>query len=159
MKRWLAPIAISAGLVVSAAPVLAAPPSSVDVTFDWPCTGIDPPFDATLHAAGKGKTIELRRDRIINISPNFRVTVSGPSAKSVNYVVTGATHVQTLSDGSQKVTATGRNLLLVPEANGHPAGLFLTAGNFSWTLNPDGSEKTLFSGTGKVTDVCQLVAP
>lgn len=51
------------------------------------------------------------------------------------------------------------NTIIVPEANGHPAGLFLTSGTFSWTLNPDGTERTLFSGTGKVTDVCALLAP
>lgn len=35
----------------------------------------------------------------------------------------------------------------------------VTSGTFSWTLHPDGTERTLFSGTGKVTDVCALLAP
>jgi len=51
------------------------------------------------------------------------------------------------------------NTIIVPQANGHPAGLFFTKGTFSWTLNSDFSERTLFSGNGTVTDVCQLLAP
>lgn len=155
MKRWLAPIAIAAGLVAGAGPaVAAATPTPLDVTFTSPCPG----FDATLHATGKGGTITLPGDRVTITGPDLRVTVTGPTGKSVSYVITGATHVQNLADGSQVVTATGRNVVLVPEANGHPAGLFLTVGTVSWTLNPDGSENSVFSGRGKVTDVCQLVA-
>jgi len=155
MKRWLAPIAITAGLVAGAGPAVAAAPTPVDVTFTWPCPG----FDATLHATGKGGNINLPGDRVTLTGPGLRVTVTGPTGESVSYVITGATHIQNLHNGGQDVTATGRNVVLVPEANGHPAGLFLTVGTVSWTLNPDGSEKTLFSGQGKVTDVCQLVAP
>ncbi|WP_284984410.1 hypothetical protein [Arthrobacter sp. efr-133-TYG-118] len=156
MKRWLAPIAIAAGLAAGAGPaVAAATPTTVDLTFTYPCPG----FNATLHATGKGGTIELPGDRLTFTGPDLRLTVTGPTLKSVAYVITGATHVQILPDGSQYVTATGRNVILVPEANGHPAGLFLTVGTVSWTLNPDGSENTLFSGNGRVTDVCQLVAP
>lgn len=159
MKRWLAPIAIAAGLAAGAGPaVAAATPTPVDVTFNWPCPGIADP-GATLHATGKGGTVVLPGDRLTFTGPDLRLTVTGPTGKSVSYVITGATHVQILPDGSQDVTATGRNVILVPEANGHPAGLFLTVGTVSWTLNPDGSENTLFSGNGRVTDVCQLVAP
>ncbi|HEX9229331.1 MAG TPA: hypothetical protein VF885_22255 [Arthrobacter sp.] len=157
MKRWLAPIAIAAGLAAAGAgpAVAAAVPTPIDVTFTDPCPG----FDATLHATGKGGTIVLPGDRLTFTGPNLRVTVTGPTGKSVSYVITGATHVQILPDDGQAVTATGRNLIRVPEANGHDAGLFLTVGTVSWTLNPDGSENTLFSGKGKVTDVCALVAP
>jgi hypothetical protein len=158
MKRWLAPLtlAVAAGLAAGAGPaVAAATPTPVEFTFTSPCPG----FDATLHATGKGGTIDLPGDRQTLTGPNLRVTITGPTGTSVSYVITGATHVQNLPDGSQYVTATGRNVLLVPEANGHPAGLFLTIGTVSWTLNPDGSENTLFSGNGTVTDVCQLVAP
>jgi hypothetical protein len=157
MKRWLAPLAIAAGLATGAGPAVAAAatPVPVDVTFTQPC----PTFDATLHATGKGGTIVLPGDRLTFTGPNLRVTITGPTGKSVSYVITGATHVQILPDRSQNVTATGRNVILVPEANGHPAGLFLTVGTVSWKLNPDGSENTLFSGKGLVTDVCQLVAP
>lgn len=93
------------------------------------------------------------------ISPDLRVTVTGPTGKSVNYVITGSTHFQNLPDRGRDVTATGRGVVLVPEANGHAPGLFLTVGTVSWTLNADGSERTSFSGEGRVTDVCQQVAP
>ncbi|WP_157357010.1 hypothetical protein [Arthrobacter sp. U41] len=127
----------------------------MDGEFSWPC----PDFVADLDVTGKAGTIVLPGDRLTFTGPDLRVTVSGPTGKSVSYVITGATHVQILADGGQLVTATGRNVVLVPETEDHSAGLFLTVGTVSWTLNPDGSENTLFSGEGKVTDVCALVAP
>ena len=74
-------------------------------------------------------------------------------------VITGTVHLTPLPDGGYAVTATGRNTIIVHQANGHPAGLFLTQGTFSWTLNSNFTERTLFSGNGTVADVCQLLAP
>lgn len=155
MKRWIAPIALTATLFATAA--AAAPPEPIDVTFEWPC----PDFDATLHVTGKSGAISLPGDRFKFISPDQRVTITGPTGETVSYVITGVVHVEVQSDESLDVTATGLNVVLVPEVKKkHPAGLFLTNGTVSWTLNPDGSERTLFSSQGgTVTDVCELIAP
>lgn len=155
MKHRVAPFALTAALLAGTGTAAAAPPEPIDVTFEWPCPG----FDATLTATGKSGVISLPGDRFKFIAPDQRVTITGPIGETVSYVVTGVTHVEVQPDESFHVTATGLNVILVPEANGHPAGLFLTSGKVSWTLNPDGSERTLFSSQGgQVTDVCKLVA-
>lgn len=155
MKSRVAPFALAAALVAGTSTATAAPPEPIDVTFEWPC----PDFDATLTATGKSGFISLPGDRFKVIAPDQRVTISGPGGE-VSYVITGVTHVEVQSDQSFNVKATGLNVVLVPEAKKkHPAGLFLTSGTVSWTLNPDGSERTLFSSEGgQVTDVCKLIA-
>lgn len=154
MKRRLAPFALAAALVAGTSSAVAAPPEPIDVTFEWPCPG----FAATLTATGKSGVISLPGDRFKVIAPDQRVTISGPG-DTVSYVITGVTHVEVQSDKSFNVTATGLNVVLVPKAKRHSAGLFLTSGTVSWTLNPDGSERTLFSSQGgQVTDVCKLIA-
>lgn len=155
MKSCLAPIALAAALVAGTSTAVAAPPEPIDVTFNWPCPG----FDATLTVTGKSGVISLPGDRFKFIAPDQRVTISGPGGE-VSYVITGVTHVEIQSDQSFNVTATGLNVVLVPAVKKkHSAGLFLTSGTVNWTLNPDGSERTLFSSQGgQVTDVCALVA-
>jgi hypothetical protein len=161
MKRWLAPItlAAAAALSASAGPAFAAAtPTPVDPTpFPIAC----PTFNLQAQLSGKGGTIVLPGNRTFFTGPNLRITLTGPAPtfKTVTYVITGLTKVTTLPDGSFDVTATGRNTIIVPEANGHPAGLFLTTGTMHWTLNADGTERTRFSGNGTETDVCQLLAP
>ncbi len=156
MKRWLAPIALVITLAAGAGPAIAAPPTPVDPNqFQIACPG-QKHLDAQL--SGKGGLITLPGGRLISISPNQRITLTGPSG-TATYVITGTIHLTPLADGGYGVTATGRNTIIVPDANGHPPGLFLTQGTFSWTLNSDFSERTLFSGNGTVTDVCQLLAP
>ena len=98
-------------------------------------------------------------DRLTLIWPNLRATITGPTGKTANYVVTGVNHIQNLADGGQYITATGSNVITVPEDNGHPAGVYYTAGTVSWTLNADGTERGgMFTGTGQVVDVCAELA-
>jgi len=163
MKRWLAPIAVIAALAAGTGPALAASakPGPVDPKpFEINC----PTFKLIAQLSGKGGTVALSGGRTIFTGPNQRITLTGPEPtfKTVTYVITGAVHVAVQSDDSLDVTATGRNTIIVPEVegpNGHPAGLFLTTGTMHWTLNPDLTERTLFSGNGTVTDVCALLAP
>lgn len=156
MKSRIAPFVLAAALMTGTGAATAAPPEPIDVTFEWPC----PDFEATLTATGKSGVISLPGDRFKVIAPNQRVTITNPeTGEAVSYVITGVTHVATQPDDSFAVTATGLNVVLVPEDNGHDAGLFLTRGTVNWTLNPDGSERTLFSSQGgQVTDVCKLIA-
>jgi hypothetical protein len=113
----------------------------------------------TAVATGSTKIIDLPGGRQIIASPNTRVTVTAPNGNSVSYVVTGASHVEVLPNGNFQTTSTGRNLLFVPLVPGkHPSGLFLTVGNVSFILDPQGTEVEVFSGTGRVIDVCQALA-
>lgn len=158
ITRGLALSALAAGaLAVPAQPaVAAATPGPIVASFSAPCPGFEVQFSGT----GKVGVIPLPGDRLTLIWPKLGVTITGPTGKSVSYVATGVNHIQNLPDGSQYITATGPNVITVPEANGHPAGVYYTTGTVSWTLNPDGSEQgDMFSGNGNVTDVCQLVAP
>lgn len=160
MKRWLAPIAIIAALTAGTGPALAASakPEPIDVSYPVPCPG----FNVLLHATGNLGLINLPGDRQAITGPNLRVTATAltTSAKSVSYVVTGVTHITFLSNGNQLVTATGLNLTTVPNANGHPEGLFFTKGTTNWVLDKDNNEVGgIFTGNGSVTDVCALLAP
>ncbi|MET3172386.1 UNVERIFIED_ORG: hypothetical protein ABIB52_000210 [Arthrobacter sp. UYCu721] len=147
----------AAALVAPAQPaVAAATPEPIVASFSTDCPGFEVLFSGT----GKVGVIPLPGDRLTLIWPKLGVTITGPTGKSVSYVATGVNHIQNLPDGSQYITATGPNVITVPEDNGHPAGVYYTTGTVSWTLNPDGSEQgDMFSGNGRVTDVCQLVAP
>jgi hypothetical protein len=157
MKNWLAPAALTIGLVAVAGPAVAAAPTPNDPTpFPLHCPG----FDVIAQVSGKSKLTNLPGNRQIITAPNERVTLTGPTGKTVNYVITGATHVQTLPNGNQEIVSTGRNILIVPNANGHPEGLFLTTGRATYTLDANGQEVGgIFNSTGTVTDVCALLAP
>jgi hypothetical protein len=154
MRHSLTSMALVAGLAAGVAPALAAAPQPVDATIEWQC----PEFVATLRVTGSSKSIPLPGGGFIFASPNQRVTVTAPDGNTATYVITGASHVETLSNGNSLWTSTGRNLLLVPEANGHPSGLFLTSGTVNFILGPNGEEVALFSGPGKVVDVCQALS-
>jgi hypothetical protein len=155
MKRWLMPLALALGLAAGATPAVAAPPDRypANTAFDLQCPGY------LIHAvvSGKYKTIDVPGGRQIVTSPGVKATLTGPGG-TVSYVLTGVSRYQTLPDGGQEVKATGRNLVYVPKTKQHPQGQFLTIGNVNWALNADGSERRLFSGSGRVIDVCALLA-
>lgn len=155
MNHRLAPLALTAAFLGITGTAVAAPPGPADGSFNYPC----PTFLAHLTVTGKGGTIPLPGGAFKAIAPDQRVTITNPeTGASVSYLITGVTHVATQPDESLAVTATGSNVILVPKANGHPAGLFFTRGTVSWTLNPDFSERTLFTSQGgQVTDVCALI--
>lgn len=158
IARTLAPAALAAAALVAPAPaaVAANAPGPIAGSFPVPC----PDFDALLTADGKVKSISLPGDREKIIWPGLSVTVSRESGESVTYTgAAGVTHIQYLSDGGQFVTATGRNIITVPKANGHDVGVYYTAGTVSWTLDRKGNEVGgMFSGSGKVTDICLALA-
>lgn len=158
ITRGLALSALAAAaLVAPAQPALAAAtPQPIAGSFPALCPG----FQVQISGEGKVGVIPLPGDRLILIWPKLTATVTGPTGKSVSFISTGVNRIQFLPDGSQYVTATGPNVIAVPDANGHPPGVFYTTGTVSWTLNPDGTEQgDMFSGSGAVTDVCALVAP
>ena len=154
MKRGLLAVALSAGFIAGAGPATAAAPEPLDITFSYDC----PNFVVTVQATGSFKVIGVFPDPQIVSSPNLRATMTA-NGNSATYVITGASHIEYLPNDITQTTATGRNLVFVPEANGHPSGVFLTVGNVSFTnKTSDNTEITRFSGTGKVLDVCQALA-
>lgn len=162
MTRTVAPAALAAAaLVAPTQSAVAAPavPVPFEATIQATCSG-SPDFNVILTAVGKGGFISLPGGRAITTSPNLRVTVTGPTGKSVTYVATGANRIEAAPDSGLFITATGRNVITVPEANGHLAGVYVTSGTVSWTLNSDLSERGgMFTGSGQATNICPLVAP
>jgi hypothetical protein len=153
-------VLVGAVLTVGAHQAFAAgnPNQPFDVTFDANLCP-NPTTVMRLTFAGRAHMITLPGNRQITAFPDARTTVTNlSSGNSVSYVITGATHVKVQQNGNQVVTSTGRNLLIVPNANGHPAGLFLTVGTVTFVLDPAGNEVEVFSGTGRVVDVCQVLA-
>lgn len=156
--RSLALSALATGaLVVPAQPALAER-SFEEIptgTFAVPC----PDSELTVAAAGKYAVIELPGGRTKTIWPGVSITVTGESGESVTFEGTaGLTHTTPLSNGNQLFTATGRNFITVPDANDHPVGVFLTIGTVSWILDENEDEVGgMFTGTGRVTDLCALL--
>jgi hypothetical protein len=155
MKRWLISAAAVAGIIVSAGPAAAAPPTTpgtdpVDFTF----TSTDCGFDVDIHVVGKTKTINFSDERLIIPAPGQVATVSltADPDTAVQYVITGTFFVQVLDDDSQEVKVTGRNILIRPGN-----GIFLTTGDFNYALNADGSELRPFSGSGTVVNICDVL--
>ena len=57
------------------------------------------------------------------------------------------------------VSATGRNVLTIPldDPNGR-AGIYLTVGNVTYVLDGNGNQLEAFTGPGKVTNICRVLA-
>ncbi|MCQ6269223.1 hypothetical protein M8J71_01720 [Pseudarthrobacter sp. R1] len=158
ITRALAPAALAAAALVAPAPaaLAAATPGPIEGSFSVPCPG----FKVVLSANGKVGVVTLPGDREKIIWPGLSITVTDNSGESITYTgASGVTHIQYLDDGSQFVTATGPNVVTVPRANGHPAGVYFTTGNVSWTLDRRGREVGgMFTGKGTVTDICAALA-
>ncbi|MCU1515644.1 MAG: hypothetical protein JWQ75_365 [Pseudarthrobacter sp.] len=169
MKRWLKRITLPITVVAAAAltglagPAVAAPPAPnyadpfvIQDFFGNDCPG----FNVTAQLTGKSKEIFLSGNRKIQISPATTITLSA-NGKTVSYVITGASHIQVLPNGTEEeVKSTGKNLLIVPNVPGqHVEGLFLTTGNVNYARTTSGGEIRFFSGPGQVVDVCALLAP
>lgn len=174
MKSWphriAMPITVAAAAALAgvAGPAVAAPPTpnpTVSFYLDDPeVFGHDcPDFRVLAQLTGKSKEIGLSRDRVIAISPGTKITLTGPTGKSVTYNITGTSHVQNLTGGGKEIRATGNNLLLVPKVSEGPAQhgeeIFFTTGNVNYALTSNGGEARLFSGPGRAVAVCDLIAP
>jgi hypothetical protein len=142
-----------AALALSAAPAFAAPPQPADQTIDLPA-GAACAFPVELILTGKTKPIALPGGRTIITAPGQNATVTNQdNRRSVTLNITGAFHVTTEPNGDVVTVATGRNALLDPIA-----GFVLTEGNFSFAFDGAGNLIAPLSGTGRVTDICALIA-
>jgi hypothetical protein len=152
MKKWLASTAVLASVFAAAAPAAAAPPGSADgAVVQISSCG----FPVTGTLTGKFKNIETPFGTFISTSPGLKVTLEGPTGKTVHLVITGVLFFDVQANGIE-VKATGNNLLQLPS----PDGLFLTRGNVNFALELDGvTEQRRFSGSGTATNICPLLAP
>ena len=145
--------AAAAALILSAAPAFAAPPQPVDQKFDVPA-GAACTFPVELVVTGKTKTIDLPGGSTIITAPGQDATITNQdSGRSVRLNITGAFHVTTEPNGDVVTVASGRNVLLDPIA-----GFVLTEGNFTFAFDAGGNLIAPLSGTGRVTDICALIA-
>lgn len=163
MKRMLVLIALLIGLVASAGPVAAAPaepPGKPGVILDITLGTDVCDFPVRVVLTGKGKAVDLPGDRTILPAPGQKVTFTNTlTGESVSYVITGATHQQTLANDDVLSTVTGRNTLVNGGGSVRP-GIFLVVGTFHFTLDAAGNEVEVFNldGPGQVTDVCAVLS-
>ncbi|HET9649128.1 MAG TPA: hypothetical protein VFP34_13000 [Microlunatus sp.] len=157
MRRSLACGMLVAGLTALAAPASAAPPTPVDDYALEVDAGGACPFPVTIVLNGKGKAIDVGGMRQIVTSPGLTAVVTNrDTGRQVAYVVTGTFHHETLEGGNVVTIATGRNLLLDPQA-----GFVLTTGRYTYTMAADGVtnvEPLRRLGGPEPVDVCADVA-
>jgi hypothetical protein len=140
----------AAALALSSAPAVAAPPQPVDQTPIELDAGVACGFPVELVLTGKAKTIELPGGRMITTAPGQDVTVTNlANGRSVTLNI----HVTTAANGDVVTVATGRNALLDVVA-----GFVLTQGDFTFAFDAAGNLIAPLSGTGRVTDICAMVA-
>jgi len=109
---------------------------------------------------GNQKALTLPDGTQILASPNQRISLTNNDTHTtVSYLITGTSKYTPVGNDLYYVTSNGKNLLLVPLANGHPAGLFLTTGtvNYVITTAGGGGEVRTFTGPGTVVDVCKVL--
>jgi hypothetical protein len=159
MKKIVILATLLLGLIAGAGPAAAAPVQPV--AFEFTTTSGDVcDFPVHVVATGKGKEIDLPGDATILPAPGLTVTFTNTiTEKSVSYVITGATHNRTLTNGNVVSTVTGLNTFVNSIEFQHTTlpGIFLVAGTYTFELDSEGHEVQVFSGTGPVTDVCALL--
>jgi hypothetical protein len=153
MKKWLVPTAVLASIFAAAAPAVAAP-SGPPISVSGSGTFTNCGFPVTGEVTGKVKNITTPSGDVISTSPGLKITLTGPTGKTVKLVITGVLFFSFPSDDVVEVKATGNNLLQLPS----PAGLILTRGNVNFAVDPQGNELRRFSGSGTATNICPLLA-
>jgi hypothetical protein len=165
MKRILLTMLGALLALVVAAPIASAQSSNGTAPEEFSAT-YSPEDVATLPGAcdfpmqveisGKSKTIEQGNGDTISIYPNWTVTVTNTDTdEEATFNVTGANHLSILENGNVQTVMTGRNFALDPVA-----GTFVSMGHFTFVNTPDNMTNVVpVSGTGRMIDVCALLAP
>jgi hypothetical protein len=112
-------------------------------------------FDVGFVAQGKFKVLQVGDRKTITVGPGQSATLTNleDPSRSVTLNITGSFHVTELADGSLVFVVKGRNLLW----GGTLPKLTLAIGDFTFTLNPDFSEKEPLEGKGQKIDVCAMI--
>lgn len=159
MKKWLTSAALAASIAALAAPAVAAPPSTApsgpptEFTISQDLSGCEFPVTATI--TGKTKTITLPSGGLIVTAPDQRATVTNvDTGKTAEFVITGVFFITTDEADNITFKARGRNLLTRSD------GIFLTAGNVSFTFVAEDNVFVEFSkeGPGTIIDVCKALS-
>lgn len=168
MKRLVTPLALALGigLFAGTGAAVAEPPTPNDPsTVQFECPG----FTVNAQATGTSKinywSFRGSDSKPIPIysatSSAAKVTFTSvtPTPKTVTYSLNGTKRAALDLDALDVVyKATGWNVMYVPPGYGTP-GLFLSVGQVTWTLfgpvYPNGG----MTGPGKITDICQVLAP
>jgi hypothetical protein len=162
MKRCLIFLAIVAGMTAMAGSAAAAPPDKFEgelpEAYTTACkTAGLPTLESSI--SGRAKVIDTGVGTTISTSPGTKVTLTNPdNDKTVSYVITGALHISEDAAGNTVYKATGRNLLTRTITD---VGLYVTTGNFSFVVAPDGVtivEEFDLDGPGRVIDVCAALS-
>jgi hypothetical protein len=127
-------------------------PTEVDETpFEVPFCG----FPVLVVLSGKGKTIEIGGGRTILTAPGLTATMTNlDNGNQETIGITGSVHQTLLENGDVAVVWTGRNALFDPLL----PGLFLVIGRFSAVLDAGGNVVEPLQGSGRLVDVCALLA-
>ncbi|MFC9351630.1 hypothetical protein [Arthrobacter sp. NPDC057013] len=154
MKKLLLLTGMLTGLVAGTGAVAAAAPEPIGtVTLTLRECG----YRIEAVVTGKAGVNELANGATIFTAPGQEVTLTNvKTGESVTFGITGASHVNTVSANRVEITATGRNVLTIPE--GDRKGVYLTVGSVTYVLDGRGRQISPFEGTGQVTDICTLLA-
>jgi hypothetical protein len=146
--------AAGAALTLWSAPAFATPPQPADQTPINLKAGEACAFPVQLIFTGKTKTTDLPGGRTLETGPGQDATITNlVTGRSVRLSVTGAFHTSTAANGNVVTVATGRNLQLDPMT-----GFVLTEGHFTYVSNAAGALIAPVVGTGRILDVCAMVA-
>lgn len=169
MKRLITRLALAVGigLFAGTGSAVAAPPTPNDTS----TTTLDcPGFQVEAQATGWSKVIDQFPNNFNESKPlkfysgtsaasTMTLTGPAPASKVVSYSLNGTVRLAfDFSIGDFVHKATGRNLITVPKVYGTP-GIFLAVGQFYWAQNGPVYPNAGLTGPGKITDVCQVLAP
>jgi hypothetical protein len=149
-----APAPLEIAGVASLKATAAGRPTEVDPTpFEIPA-GVFCDFAFRVEPAGKAKALALPGERMIFLSPGLTWTMTNlDNLRQVTFRIPGAFHVETLENGDVETVVTGRNILGDPVA-----GLVLAVGRFSFVFDASGNLIQPLQGTGRLVDICGLLA-
>jgi len=159
MKKFLAPACLLAAIVAGASPAAAVPsgpPTPFVENGALPASVCG--FDISYTLTGKTKVITSPNGRTTTTtSPGQKITlVNDDSGASVSYVITGVrreTRVASTPLDIIETVVTGRNIVVNNQESDIP-GLYVLVGEYNYAINTDFQEVRVFSGHGRVIDVC-----
>ncbi|MDV8149753.1 hypothetical protein [Arthrobacter sp. B10-11] len=160
MKKILALPLLFVALIAGSGTVHAAPPTPVEDGGLLP-GGIFCDFDVSYTLTGKTKTITNGNVTTVT-SPGQKITLTNEETdESVSYVITGVRR-EVVVDATPRdiieTVVTGRNIV-VNNPDSDLQGIYVLVGEFNYAIYADNfEEKRVFSGAGRVIDVCAALS-
>lgn len=159
MKKLLVLCVLFLAFIAGPSPATAAPGGEIIFNETFKAKELCK-FPVQLVVTGKSNFVDLPGDRFFVGSPGQVLTVTNlDTGEQVTYLITGTTHATVQADGTTVFKVTGLNVVFNPrEVKSEKTGIFLLEGNFTFALKSNGTEASVFSGIGDVTDVCAELA-